>query len=212
MRYFLIILAFLSAKAFAQENSDHLWKTIRAKEAQGLDSLLGMKKNAALPLLAKYNPTVVGGYFYKSEILKIENFNKWQHIATLYIYIDSNDEVCKLNYYFKDEMPSKIAEAFGDSMWWAVPARVHKSNQDYGHSGIQISTSWNALVIQEDEYSEIRRVFWEQQKPMVKAIYSVKKLNQDIINQCTGQIFYNDIYEPQSFDPNVQCGDSILRN
>lgn len=208
----LIMLTFFSTAASEQEKGDELWKTVRANEARGLDSLLGMKKNAAMPLLAKYNPVVLGGYFYKSEILKVENFNKWQHLARLYVYIDSNDLVCRMNYYFTDEMPAKIAESFKDSVWRAIPRRIHKSNQDFQLSRIQISTSWNAFVLQDDEYSETRRFFWEQQKPLVKAIYSVKKLSEDKINQCTGQIFYDDIYEPKAYDPNLLCGDSTLHH
>ena len=210
MYRFLIFLAFFSIKAFAQD--DELWKTIRAKEAQGLDSLLGMKKNAAMPLLTKYNPVVLDGYFYKSEILKIENFNKWQHLATLYVFIDSNDQICKLNYYFTDEIPAKIAEFFQDSMLWAVPTgRDLPSNQDFGYGRkIQIGTSWKGFVLQDDKYSEIRRLFfWEQHKVMVKAIYSVQKLKPVIFDSC-GRIIYDDLYEPKSFDPNMKVGDSTL--
>ena len=207
----LIIVIFFSTGSFTHKNGDELPKIIRANEARGIDSLLGMKKIAALPLLAKYHPVVLGGYFYKSEILKIENFNKWQHIATLYVYIDSNDQVCKMNYYFTNELPANIAISFNDNMQRADPHRIHKSNRE-GLSIITIGTSWNAFVLQDDDYSEIRRIFWEQQKPFVKVIYSVKKLSEDKINQCTGQIFYNDIYEPKAYDPNMLCGDSTLHN
>jgi hypothetical protein len=209
MKGILILLTFFTTVAFSQEIEP--WKIVRINEARGLDSLLGMKKNQAMPILAKYKPAVVGGYFYKNEILKIENFNKWQHTATLYIYIDSNDLVYKLNYFFTDGIPKNIANSLEDSMWWAVPQRIHTINQDYGSSKIFFST-WKGYALQDNEYSEIRRLFYEQEKPIVKVIYTVKKLNTDIINPCTGNVIYNDIYEPEIFDPNMQCGDTTLHH
>jgi hypothetical protein len=207
-----VFLFLLSTASFAQNPDDELWKTLRMKEAQGLDSLLGMRKDSAMAILTKYHPFTLGGYFYKSAILKIENFNKWQHLASLYIFIDSNDLVCKLNYYFNNEMPEKTAEALEDSMRWAVPSRIHKTDKDYGHSRIPVNSLWNGFVLQDDDYSEVRRLFYEQQKPKVKVIYSVAKLNQVFINPCTGKVFYNDLYEPREFDPNMQLGDSTLRH
>src|SRR5947209_19098788 len=110
------------SKTFAQDSGDELWKRVRAKEAQGMDSLLGMKWNMAMPLLAKYNPIPIYGrkYPYIKDVLKIETFNKWQHPATLYVFIDSSERVCKLNYFFNDSINSSSFKAMEDSMSWAL--------------------------------------------------------------------------------------------
>src|SRR5438105_11980208 len=105
MKIILIFTTLLfCAKTFAQDSGDELWKRIRAKEAQGMDSLLGMKRSEAMPILAKYHPIPLYAHIYPciKEVLKIEEFNKWQHLATLYIFFDSNNIVSKLNYFFND--------------------------------------------------------------------------------------------------------------
>src|SRR2546430_715497 len=108
MNHILILLALLSTTAFAQETG-----TQKIARMQGLDSLLGKKLD--IRTLAKYKPAKVSSYSYGFGMIKIKNINKWQHSAGLYIFLDTAERICKLNYYFKDGVPPIIAQSFIDN-------------------------------------------------------------------------------------------------
>ncbi len=97
---------------------DEQIKLISGNRARGLDSMVGIKKERAMPILSKYNfATFPGKYYpYIKEILRIRNFNKWQHSATLYIYIDSSDRICKMNYFFEGTLANSVSDSFKNNL------------------------------------------------------------------------------------------------
>ena len=100
---------------------DDQQKIIQGNQARGIDSLVGIKKERAMPIISKYNYKKFPGQCYPSikEILRIEHFMKWSHLATVYIFIDSTDRICKMNYFFKDISSTNTAN-FKDSLLWSL--------------------------------------------------------------------------------------------
>jgi hypothetical protein len=178
------------------------------KEAQGLDSLLGMRKDFAMALIAKYHFTTLSGFHYPyiKEVFKIENFNKWQHPATLYIFVDSSDRICKLNYFFK-EMPDTFAKRLEDSAWWAQPQKKYpevelpkgelwEDGLPYRPTQHRISTgSWSGILWQDNYYSEARRFFLQTKNTHPKVFYSVGIFGEKFASK-NNQLLRDDIYEP----------------
>jgi hypothetical protein len=202
----LLTLVIFCSQAFAQDSKEQeAWKITRAKEAQGIDSLLGMNSSLAMPILEKYNPKILRdhSYPYIMQVLKIEHFNKWQHLATLYIFIDSESRVCKLNYFFTEKMPTEVARHLEDSMWWGLPKETYPpldtnviyEDQLPGRPQRHRGGIDNWFVISWQGHF-LNRLFFQLKKPITRAIYSAAIWDFEKFAPRNGEILQDDIYEP----------------
>jgi len=206
-----ITLFLFCARSVAQYNSTESWKAALINETRGLDSLVGKSRKSAMPIIAKHHFSKITEHHYPDikEVLELDNFNKWQHPATLYIFFDSSDVIRKMNYFFSGNIPDYIADKLEDSMWWGLPSRNPneldpKSKDGYrmeditakrDHGRLVIDTSWFGSIWGfENHY--MNRLFWEQRKPKVKVIYSVAISSDSSLYEPRIGNFPDDIYEP----------------
>lgn len=203
------MLLLISAELYGQDFGN--WKSSRIRTARGIDSLIGQSKSVAMPIIAKHHFAQISGYHYPDikDIFRIDNFNKWQHLTTLYIFVDSSDLVRKMNYFFSDKMPDYVADKLEDSMWWALPSRDPREldprmkdgfrmediagRRDHGR--LVMDTTWFGSIWGYEDH--MNRLFWEQRKQRVTVIYSVA-ISEDssLYNPRIGKNLPDDIYEP----------------
>jgi len=205
-----IILVLFCAGSFAQTVRTDSWKAMRISEARGLDSLVGKSRKNAMPLIAKHHFTKISEYQYPDikDIYRIDNFNKCQHLTTLYIFVDSSDIVKKMNYFFTEKMPEYVADKLEDSMWWGLPSRDPqeldpKMKDGYrmediaarrDHGRLVIDTTWFGSIWGFENH--INRLFWEQRKSRVKVMYSVAISSDSSLYEPRVGNFPDDVYEP----------------
>ena len=188
-----------------KSDDDELLQIINSNEARGIDSLVGIKKDRAMPILSKYNFTEVSEHHYPyiKQVLKIENFNKWSHPSTLYIFVDSSDRICKMNYFFNNEIPKEDAKNFEDSMSWALPiekypelekGQIYEDDlpgrpRKHRFGGTSWSgVSWQGIFL--------HRLFWKNKMTLVKVIYSAALMPNSLYEPHNGETLQDDIYEP----------------
>lgn len=214
--YFLfqILIALFYSRSFAQGyTTNESWKALKIKESRGIDSLIGMPQKQAMEIISKkHHFARISEHHYPEikDVFRIDNFNKWQHLATLYIFVDSSDIIRKMNYFFSDKMPGVVADKLEDSMWWGLPSRNSneldpKTKDGYrmeditakrDHGRLVIDTSWFGSIWGfENHY--MNRLFWEQRKTNVQVIYSVAiSSDSSLYKPRISKNPMDDIYEP----------------
>ncbi len=67
----------------------------------GLENLLGLSEVHAMAVISHYDHSTLAdhpGYPFIKKVIRITNFRRWDAPVTLYVFIDSQDVVCRLNY------------------------------------------------------------------------------------------------------------------
>ncbi|MDP4220840.1 MAG: hypothetical protein Q8916_13960 [Bacteroidota bacterium] len=178
---------------------------IRSKQARGLDSLIGMKRENALRILAQYQVKELTGHRYPNieKSYSIDSCMKWGHTATLFIFADSSDRICKLNYFFNDPIASKEVRNLEDSMGWALPPETYPElDKDKIYEDelpgrprrrrFSVGSNWSGVSWQG---TYLNRLFFESGKEFGKVIYSVA-LQSSLKLPRNGEDFRDNIYEP----------------
>lgn len=203
-----LLLALLCGNVLAQADIDEA-ASIKRDEARGIDSLLWMTKEKALPIFKGIGFTELTGkhYTFIKEVLQKTNYIKWQHSATVYLFIDSADVICNLLYSF-DTMSAPDANILRTNLHEVLPDRKYPEHHynpdvfvcqqgawDRPH-GIHMSNdNWSIGGRQDDYYHELFRLFVEHRKPRVKVFYSVL-IRDDKYDPKNGENIQDDIYQP----------------
>jgi len=201
-----LFLALYAVQTFAQSDSEERERIQHINQARGMDSLLGKKAADAMPLIKKYvfTKVPVNHYPYIKEVLRIDNFNKWSHPSTLYIFIDSSDNVARMNYFFSD-ITIQTAHDFEDSVAWALPkvtipkhapnVLICTNSPEYMNSHQILTEHWGGVSWQGPVSC---RLFWEYGKWVVKVRYMIMSENyhQFGCERFWGKFIHDEVYEP----------------
>ena len=80
----------------------------------GLENLLGLSKEHAMAIIAHfdhYELTAHPLYPFIQDVIVITNMRRWDLPVTLYVFIDSSDEVCRMNYVLGPPAGITVEEA-----------------------------------------------------------------------------------------------------
>lgn len=201
-----LFLTLLCGNVFAQADSEERERIQHINQVRGLDTLLGKKAEDAMMLIKKYElvKVPVNHYPFIKEVLRIDNFSKWSHPSTLYIFIDSLDHIARMNYFFTD-IPIQTAKDFEDSMSWAVPEVKYPkrdsgvlycgNSPEYGMLNEIVTKYWRGYSWHGPSFN---RIFWQRNGESAKVKYMI--MSEDYFQNGTardwGGFIHDDVYEP----------------
>jgi hypothetical protein len=170
----------------------------------GLEHLLGLSKQHAMAVISHYDYQPLPkheSYPFIKDVIEIKNFRRWDAPVTLYVFIDSENYVCRLNYILGDIKGISPEEAH------AVFERLTKS---HGSLNYVPDVDWEIAGWQEKDRSYLYA--WQKGIPMVQPSYllSLKSyLDNHLLPYMKGHDLPNDgTFTPV---PKMQIGEEIRK-
>jgi hypothetical protein len=139
--------------------------TVDKANKLGLEMLLGLSKAHTMSIISHFDYVEVINheeYPFIKDVIKITNLKRWDYPIILYVFIDSSDQICRLNYHIGSDDGMSEAEA-----------RTILEQLKKDHLGLNIlkESDWEIAGWEDNDKSNFYT--WEKETPVVRPAYVI---------------------------------------